>query len=105
MVFNTNLCSTQPLSSFSHHHKFFQHITPIKAAWHPLYPNLVVIGRYKGGEEDVVNDRSVDVVDWEKGEVVARLRDMSATGIVSVSGRCWWAWWVCRIVTCGGCGV
>ena len=49
-----------------------------------------------------MNDRSVDVVDWEKGEVVARLRDMSATGIVSVSGRCWWAW---CIVTCGGCAV
>ena len=41
----------------------------------------------------MVNDRSVDVVDWEKGEVVGRLRDMSATGIVSVSERrCWGVW-------------
>lgn len=93
LVFNTNLCSTQPLASFSHHHKFFQHLTPIKATWHPLFPNLAVVGRYHGAEEDVVNDRSVDVVDWEKGEVVGRLRDMSATGIVSVSERsCWGVW-------------
>ena len=44
----------------------------------------------------MVNDRSVDLVDWEKGEVVGRLRDMSATGIVSVSERRCWGWGVAR---------
>ena len=38
----------------------------------------------------MINDRFVDVVDWERGEVVGRLRDMSAEGIVTVSERWWW---------------
>ena len=87
LVFNVNLCSTLPLTAFHHHHKFFQHMTPIKATWHPLFPNLVVVGRYIGGEENGISDRFVDVVDWEKGETVGRLRDMWAKGIVTVSVR------------------
>ncbi|XP_050402896.1 DNA damage-binding protein 2 [Patella vulgata] len=70
-----------------HPHRFFQHITPIKASWHPLQ-DLIVVGRYpdqnfpgyKSGER-----RTIDIIDSETGEVVTKLFDPSAPGIVSLN--------------------
>jgi DNA damage-binding protein 2 len=86
LVYNVNssATSTSPVAEFKHFHKFFQHLTPIKATWHPLFPNLAVVGRY-GGMDEEGEERFVDIVDWTKGEVVAKYRDMSALGVVSLN--------------------
>ena len=73
--------SSEPICVINHPHKFFQHLTPIKATWHPFYSNILICGRYSGKD----GDRSVDIIDWVKGETVAKFKDPLATGIVSVS--------------------
>ncbi|XP_054768797.2 DNA damage-binding protein 2-like isoform X2 [Lytechinus pictus] len=70
-----------------HPHRFFQHLTPIKATWHP-FQNLIVVGRYpdatlKSFDHDTV--RSVDAYDVGTGELVCRLMDQCATGIQSLN--------------------
>ncbi|XP_062606805.1 DNA damage-binding protein 2-like isoform X1 [Saccostrea cucullata] len=70
-----------------HPHRFFQHITPIKATWHPLL-DLAVIGRYpdpnfSGYHENEL--RSIDIIDVDSEKVVARLHDPSAPGLVCVN--------------------
>ncbi|XP_041480053.1 DNA damage-binding protein 2-like isoform X1 [Lytechinus variegatus] len=70
-----------------HPHRFFQHLTPIKATWHP-FQNLIVVGRYpdatlKSFEHDTV--RSVDAYDVGTGELVCRLMDQCAKGIQSLN--------------------
>ncbi|XP_030837503.1 DNA damage-binding protein 2 isoform X3 [Strongylocentrotus purpuratus] len=70
-----------------HPHRFFQHLTPIKATWHP-FQNLIVVGRYpdatlEGFEHDTV--RSIDAYDVSSGELVCRLMDQCATGIQSLN--------------------
>ncbi|XP_071111867.1 DNA damage-binding protein 2-like [Haliotis cracherodii] len=70
-----------------HPHRFFQHITPIKASWHPLL-DLIVVGRYPdktfpgytSGER-----RTIDVFDANTGATVCQLHDPSAPGIVSLN--------------------
>lgn len=70
-----------------HPHRFFQHITPIKATWHPLL-DLAVIGRYPdpnfaGYHENEL--RTIDIIDVDSEKVVARLHDPSAPGLVCVN--------------------
>lgn len=70
-----------------HPHRFFQHITPIKATWHPLQ-DLAVIGRYPdpnfpGYYEGEL--RSIDIIDVESGELVSSLSDPSASGLICVN--------------------
>ncbi|XP_061196918.1 DNA damage-binding protein 2-like [Saccostrea echinata] len=70
-----------------HPHRFFQHITPIKATWHPLL-DLAVIGRYpdpnfSGYHENEL--RTIDIIDVDSEKVVARLHDPSAPGLVCVN--------------------
>ncbi|XP_067658160.1 DNA damage-binding protein 2-like [Haliotis asinina] len=73
--------------TIAHPHRFFQHITPIKASWHPLL-DLIVVGRYPDktfpgyieGER-----RTVDVFDASTGARVGQLHDPSAPGIVSLN--------------------
>lgn len=43
---STSSTSTTPITSIYHPHRHFQHITPIKATWHPTIPNTFAIGRY-----------------------------------------------------------
>lgn len=45
-----------PRVKMQHPHKFYQHITPIKAVWHPLARDLVCVGRY-------ADRRGVDLID------------------------------------------
>ena len=70
-----------------HPHRHFQHLTSIKAQWHPLH-DLIVIGRYPDPNlktNDPINDqRTIDVYDGITGRIVCQLLDPSAPGIVSV---------------------
>lgn len=74
-------------NTISHPHRFFQHITPIKASWHPLQ-DLIVVGRYPdkqfpGYEEGEL--RTVDVFEAASGKLVSQLYDPHAPGIVSLN--------------------
>ncbi|XP_048751800.2 DNA damage-binding protein 2-like isoform X1 [Ostrea edulis] len=70
-----------------HPHRFFQHITPIKATWHPLL-DLAVVGRYPdpnftGYHENEL--RTIDIIDVDTEKIVTRLHDPSAPGLVCVN--------------------
>ncbi|VDI02811.1 DNA damage-binding protein 2 [Mytilus galloprovincialis] len=71
----------------SHPHRFFQHITPIKATWHPLQ-DLAVIGRYPDPKFPGYHAgelRSIDILDVETGDLVTSLSDPSSSGLVCVN--------------------
>ena len=67
-----------------HPHRHFQHITHIKASWHPLYEDLCVVGRYpEAGDAD--KTRCVDLIDLRDGGVVGSFYDPSVKGIIPVN--------------------
>ncbi|KAK7093550.1 hypothetical protein V1264_007277 [Littorina saxatilis] len=70
-----------------HPHRFFQHITPIKASWHPLQ-DLIVVGRYPAKDFPGYVEgerRTIDILDADNGKIVCQLHDPSAPGIVSLN--------------------
>ncbi|XP_074853405.1 DNA damage-binding protein 2 isoform X3 [Carettochelys insculpta] len=70
-----------------HPHRQFQHLTPIKATWHPRY-DLIVAGRYpdpKFPGYTVDELRTVDIFDGNTGEMVCQLHDPNASGIISLN--------------------
>ncbi|XP_027561047.1 DNA damage-binding protein 2 isoform X1 [Neopelma chrysocephalum] len=78
---------TKPQHLIPHPHRHFQHLTPIKATWHPRY-DLIVVGRYpdpKFPEYTMDELRTVDVFDGNTGEMVCQLHDPNACGIISLN--------------------
>ncbi|KAM4617770.1 DNA damage-binding protein 2 [Discoglossus pictus] len=78
---------SKPLHIIPHPHRQFQHLTSIKATWHPRY-DLIVAGRYPdplfpGYKADEL--RTVDVFDGQTGNVVCQLYDPYASGIISLN--------------------
>ncbi|XP_073397722.1 DNA damage-binding protein 2 isoform X1 [Dendrobates tinctorius] len=78
---------SQPQRIIPHPHRQFQHLTAIKAAWHPRY-DLIVAGRYPdpqfpGYTADEL--RTVDVFDGQSGNIVCQLCDPYASGIISLN--------------------
>ena len=55
-----------------------------KATWHPFYEDLCVIGRY-AENVDLDKTRCVDVIDLQKGFVVAQFYDPLFSQIMVVS--------------------
>ncbi|XP_068115572.1 DNA damage-binding protein 2 [Hyperolius riggenbachi] len=78
---------SKPERIIPHPHRQFQHLTAIKASWHPRY-DLLVAGRYPDPQfpgytaEEL---RTVDVFDGQTGNIVCRLYDPYASGIVSLN--------------------
>lgn len=77
----------RPPSLIPHPHRHFQHLTPIKAAWHPRY-NLIVVGRYpdpnfKSGTRHEL--RTIDVFDGSSGKLMHQLYDPESSGISSLN--------------------
>lgn len=75
------------LRTISHPHRQFQHLTPIKATWHPL-ADLAVVGRYPdpnfpGYEEG--EKRSIDLLCPESGKLLHRLHQPGLDKIISLS--------------------
>lgn len=69
-----------------HPHRQFQHLTPIKASWHP-FCDLIVVGRYPDPSWPTYYKgelRSIDIISAETGEMRAQLYSPSASGIVSL---------------------
>ncbi|KAG8126013.1 hypothetical protein E2320_021172 [Naja naja] len=78
---------SKPQHSISHPHRQFQHLTPIKATWHPRY-DLIVVGRYpdpKFPEYTADELRTVDIFDGNSGEMMCQLHDPNASGIISLN--------------------
>nr|XP_048708058.1 DNA damage-binding protein 2 isoform X4 [Caretta caretta] len=78
---------TKPQHLIPHPHRQFQHLTPIKATWHPRY-DLIVAGRYpdpKFPGYTVDELRTVDIFDGNTGEMACQLHDPNASGIISLN--------------------
>lgn len=74
----------EPMCVIGHAHRNFQHMTDIKATWHPLYPDLCVVGRYPG-KDDIDKMRTVDIIDLETGEVCAQFHSPHFSGIIQLN--------------------
>jgi hypothetical protein len=79
-----------PDSLFSHPHRQFQHLTPIRADWHPTVPNVFSIGRYPAAETPE-DRRTIDVYSYTPGgrdggvSLLSRIEDPRVGGIQCVS--------------------
>ncbi|XP_046390032.1 DNA damage-binding protein 2-like [Ischnura elegans] len=70
-----------------HPHRQFQHLTSIKAQWHPL-EDIIVVGRYPDPSmNDCVGDdlRAIDFFDAESGSLLYQLFRIGVSGIVSLN--------------------
>ncbi|KAM4553830.1 DNA damage-binding protein 2 isoform 2-T3 [Fundulus diaphanus] len=75
---------SKPQHIIQHPHRQFQHLTPIKATWHPLY-DLIVAGRYPDDRICAGDRRTIDIFDSDSGELVFQMYDSIATGIKSIN--------------------
>ncbi|CAL8261742.1 unnamed protein product [Merluccius merluccius] len=75
---------SRPEHVIQHPHRQFQHLTPIKATWHPIY-DLIVVGRYPDDKVCPGDLRTVDVYDANTGELACQIRDPNASGIIPVN--------------------
>ncbi|XP_072550778.1 DNA damage-binding protein 2 [Salminus brasiliensis] len=75
---------SKPAQVIVHPHRQFQHLTPIKATWHPIY-DLVVAGRYPDDRVFVGDERTIDIFDANNGKLVCKLKDPNTNGIVSLN--------------------
>nr|XP_046207537.1 DNA damage-binding protein 2 [Oncorhynchus gorbuscha] len=82
-VYSSSDWST-PQQIIQHPHRQFQHLTPIKATWHPLY-DLMVVGRYPDERVCPGALRTIDIYDANTGELACQLLDPNAPGIISVN--------------------
>ncbi|XP_038838213.1 DNA damage-binding protein 2-like [Salvelinus namaycush] len=82
-VYSSSDWST-PQQIIRHPHRQFQHLTPIKASWHPLY-DLMVVGRYPDERVCPGALRTIDIYDANTGELACQLLDPNAPGIISVN--------------------
>ncbi|XP_037621934.1 DNA damage-binding protein 2 isoform X1 [Sebastes umbrosus] len=75
---------SKPQHIIQHPHRQFQHLTPIKATWHPVY-DLIVAGRYPDDRVCPGDQRTIDIFDSNTAELVCQLQDPSAPGIKSIN--------------------
>ncbi|XP_058502036.1 DNA damage-binding protein 2 isoform X1 [Solea solea] len=75
---------SKPQHIIQHPHRQFQHLTPIKATWHPVY-DLIVAGRYPDDRVCSGDQRTIDIYDSNSAELVCQLHDPTASGIKSIN--------------------
>ncbi|XP_039881806.1 DNA damage-binding protein 2 isoform X1 [Simochromis diagramma] len=75
---------SKPQHIIQHPHRQFQHLTPIKATWHPMY-DLIVAGRYPDDRFCGADLRTIDIFDSNTAELVCQLYDPTASGIKSIN--------------------
>lgn len=75
---------SNPQHIIQHPHRQFQHLTPIKATWHPMY-DLIVAGRYPDDRVLPDDTRTIDIYDANSAELVCHLCDANTSGIISVN--------------------
>ncbi|XP_051917863.1 DNA damage-binding protein 2 isoform X2 [Hippocampus zosterae] len=75
---------SKPQHIIQHPHRHFQHITPIKATWHPMY-DLIVVGRYPDDRICPGERRTIDIFDSNTAELVCQLHDPNVAGIKCIN--------------------
>ncbi|XP_069384721.1 DNA damage-binding protein 2 isoform X2 [Paralichthys olivaceus] len=75
---------SKPQHIIQHPHRQFQHLTPIKATWHPVY-DLIVAGRYPDDRVCSGDQRTIDIYDSNTAELVYQLYDPTVSGIKSIN--------------------
>ncbi|XP_076588110.1 DNA damage-binding protein 2 isoform X1 [Chaetodon auriga] len=75
---------SKPQHIIQHPHRQFQHLTPIKATWHPAY-DLIVAGRYPDDRVCTGDQRTIDIFDSNTAELVCQLQDPTVSGIKSIN--------------------
>ncbi|XP_056138020.1 DNA damage-binding protein 2 [Lampris incognitus] len=76
---------SKPQQIIQHPHRQFQHLSPIKATWHPFY-DLIVAGRYPDERVFPGDRRTIDIFDSNSGDIVCQLNDPNVvSGIISVN--------------------
>ncbi|XP_068168907.1 DNA damage-binding protein 2 [Antennarius striatus] len=75
---------SKPQHIIQHPHRQFQHLTPIKATWHPFY-DLFVVGRYPDDRIFPGDERTIDIFDSNTAELVCQIEDPTAAGIKSIN--------------------
>ncbi|XP_051823199.1 DNA damage-binding protein 2 [Antechinus flavipes] len=76
-----------PQHLIAHPHRHFQHLTPIKATWHPRF-DLIVVGRYPDPNFAGFTPhepRTIDVFDGNSGKMACQLYDPDCSGIISLN--------------------
>ncbi|MGH0183861.1 UNVERIFIED_CONTAM: hypothetical protein FKN15_013150 [Acipenser sinensis] len=68
---------SKPQHTIRHPHRHFQHLTSIKATWHPLY-DLIVAGRYPDLQH-ADELRTIDVFDANTGGLLNKFNPMGDT--------------------------
>ncbi len=81
-----------PTGVISHTHKMFQHMTDMRATWHPIYENVCVVGRYPN-KDNTDQSRTIDLIDVESQERVGyfynpELRQLIQVNQFNKSGTC-----------------
>uniref|UniRef100_A0A146KTI3 DNA damage-binding protein 2 n=1 Tax=Lygus hesperus TaxID=30085 RepID=A0A146KTI3_LYGHE len=73
-------------STIYHPHRQFQHLTPIKASWHPL-ADLIVIGRYPDPSwpDYELEQRSIDIIDPKTGQCDLHMLSNQCKSIMSLN--------------------
>eukprot|EP01100_Stratorugosa_tubuloviscum_P010128 TRINITY_DN4311_c0_g1_i1.p1 TRINITY_DN4311_c0_g1~~TRINITY_DN4311_c0_g1_i1.p1 ORF type:complete len:299 (-),score=82.20 TRINITY_DN4311_c0_g1_i1:204-1100(-) len=80
LSFESNQNQNQSLleKSYNHPHKFYQHMTAIKAIWHPHYKNTFLCGRY---DEKI---RGIDVFNLSDDQPISHIGCKMITGVLPV---------------------
>lgn len=70
-------------TTIEHPHRFFQHISPFKASWHP-FEDLIVCGRYPDKStagSTGLELRTIDIFDADTGKIVSQLYSQGTDGL------------------------
>ncbi|XP_055990191.1 DNA damage-binding protein 2 isoform X1 [Sorex fumeus] len=76
-----------PPNLIPHPHRRFQHLTPIKATWHPRH-DLIIVGRYPDPHFTSCAPselRTIDVFDGSSGKMLYQFSDPGSLGIISLN--------------------
>ena len=83
-VYDSHDLWEHPTAIISHPHRNFQHMTDIKATWHPLYEDLCVVGRYPR-KDDPDQSRTIDLINVKTGQKSGCFYDPRLKGIIQLN--------------------
>lgn len=83
-VYDSHDLWRDPTHVVMHAHRNFQHMTDIKATWHPLHEDMCVVGRYPR-KEDSDQARTVDLIDLKTGTECGHFYSPHVSGIIQLN--------------------
>ncbi|XP_077451714.1 DNA damage-binding protein 2 isoform X2 [Stigmatopora argus] len=75
---------SKPQNTIWHPHRQFQHITSIKATWHPFH-DLIIVGRYPDDKFHLGDERTIDIYDSNTAELAGQVHSSTVEGIKSIN--------------------